>query len=95
MLNSKMNVSVVTEALTSVKNFVEPANREATFTAHDPLIRFTGFDYFFFVVLLGLSILIGFYYGFVSKHKQNNASEYIMGGRSMNIVPIATSLVAS
>lgn len=95
MLNSKINGSVVTEAITSVHNLVDSATTEAAFTVHERIIHFTGYDYFFFVALLILSTLIGYYYGFVSKHKQNNTSEYIMGGRSMKILPIATSLVAS
>lgn len=95
MMNGKINVSVVTEAVTSVHNLLESASTESAFIVQGRLIRFTGFDYFFFIALLVLSTLVGFYYGFVSKHKQNNTSEYLMGGQTMKIVPIATSLVAS
>lgn len=59
------------------------------------LVHFSLMDYSFFVLLLLISALIGVYYGFMSKHKQNNVSEYILGGRSMSILPVATSLVAS
>lgn len=95
MLHGELNVSVVTETITTLKNVFDSASSEAAFAVHDRIVRFTWFDYFFFVALLGLSTLIGFYYGFLSKHKQNNTSEYILGGQSMKILPIATSLVAS
>lgn len=95
MLDGKMNLSVVTETLTTMRNLIDSANTESAFIEHDRMIRFTWLDYFFFVALLGLSTLIGFYYGFVSKHKQNTRAEYILGGRGMAILPIATSLVAS
>jgi solute carrier family 5 (sodium-coupled monocarboxylate transporter), member 8/12 len=39
--------------------------------------------------------LIGIYFGFISKTKQNNTKEYLLGGKSMNFFPIATSLIAS
>lgn len=69
----------------------------ATKRAQDePVVFHFGWpDYAFFVGLLGISTLIGVYYGFFSKHKQNNTAEYIFGGRSMKILPVATSLIAS
>lgn len=64
--------------------------------AGDPVaFHFGWIDYGLFIVLLGISTLIGIYYGFFSKHKQNNMSEYILGGRSMKILPVATSMIAS
>lgn len=59
------------------------------------IFHFSWFDYGLFVSLLGISTLIGIFYGFFSKHKQNNISEYILGGRSMKILPVATSMIAS
>lgn len=59
------------------------------------VFHFSWLDYGFFVGLLSLSALIGIYYGFFSKHKQNNTAEYILGGRSMKIVPVATSMIAT
>lgn len=41
------------------------------------------------------SALIGVYFGFFSKKKQNNTTEYILGGKEMNFFPIAASLIAS
>lgn len=59
------------------------------------IFHFGWLDYGFFVALLGMSTLIGIFYGFFSKHKQNNTNEYILGGRSMKILPVATSQIAS
>lgn len=59
------------------------------------IVYFTFWDYGFFVAVLSLSALIGIYYGYFSKHKQNTTSEYILGGRSLNILPVATSLIAT
>jgi len=39
--------------------------------------------------------LIGIYFGFISKKKQNNTKEYLLGGKQMNFAPIAASLIAS
>lgn len=41
------------------------------------------------------SALIGIYFGFISKNKQNNTEEYLLGGKQMNFFPIAASLIAS
>lgn len=63
---------------------------------HDQIIfHFGWIDYGLFVALLGISTLIGIFYGFFSKHKQNNIAEYIFGGRTMKILPVATSMIAS
>uniref|UniRef100_A0A1B0DEN1 Sodium/solute symporter n=1 Tax=Phlebotomus papatasi TaxID=29031 RepID=A0A1B0DEN1_PHLPP len=52
-------------------------------------------DLVVFVVAFGVSVLIGVYYGFVSKKKQNTPTEYLLGGRRMGIFPVAASLVAT
>ncbi|EDS33850.1 sodium/solute symporter [Culex quinquefasciatus] len=59
------------------------------------VLRFTAFDYGIFVLLLAISVLIGFYFGFVSKIKQNNVEEYLLGGKSMPKFPVAASLIAT
>lgn len=41
------------------------------------------------------SALIGIYFGFISKKKQNSTEEYLLGGKKMNFFPIAASLIAS
>jgi sodium-coupled monocarboxylate transporter 8/12 len=58
-------------------------------------LGFTTFDYCIFVLMMGLSTLIGFYYGFCAKRKQNNTSEYLLGSKSMKIIPVAISLTAT
>lgn len=55
--------------------------------------RFHWEDYFSFIVMLLLCVVIGLYFGFVQKAK--NSQEYLMGGRNMTVLPIATSLLAS
>ena len=57
--------------------------------------RFSKVDYVVFVSLLTVSAVIGVYYGFFSKKKQNNAAEYLLGGKSMQTIPVSISLVAS
>lgn len=52
-------------------------------------------DYTIFICLLSFSALIGIYYGFVAKRKQDNTNEYILGSRTMKMLPIAVSLIVS
>lgn len=54
--------------------------------------KFSLFDYFMFVIMLFLCILIGIYFGFMRNN--NTESDYLMGGRTMSVIPIALSLVA-
>lgn len=51
-------------------------------------------DYVVFVLMLALSALIGVYFAFFAKQKQNTTMEYLMGGKSMGIFPISMSLIA-
>lgn len=57
--------------------------------------RFSAVNYAVFGSMLGLSALIGVYFGFISKKKQDNTVEYLLGGQRMNFFPIAASLIAS
>ncbi|KAF0734737.1 sodium-coupled monocarboxylate transporter 1-like [Aphis craccivora] len=50
-------------------------------------------EYAAFVVMLGLSVVIGLYYGCFSK--QNTVSDYLLGGKHMSVFPITMSLIAS
>lgn len=77
---------------TVVPNFMKADNRTQD---EQVIFHFGWLDYGIFIALLGMSTLIGVFYGFFSKHKQNNTNEYILGGRSMKIIPVATSLIAS
>lgn len=58
-------------------------------------VHFSAIDYGIFTIMLMLSSLIGLYYGFVAKKKQNNTAEYLLGGKKMSIVPIAVSLIVT
>ncbi|XP_065079972.1 sodium-coupled monocarboxylate transporter 1-like [Ochlerotatus camptorhynchus] len=64
-------------------------------SASQVMLRFTEFDYAIFVVLLAISVVIGVYFGFFSKIKQNNVEEYLLGGKSMPKFPVAASLIAT
>lgn len=50
-------------------------------------------EYAAFAVMLGLSVVIGLYYGCV-EGKQNTVSEYLLGGKHMSVLPITMSLIA-
>lgn len=59
------------------------------------VMQFSTIDYVLFVGLLLLSTVIGIYYGFLAKTKQNTVKQYLLGGKTMHIVPISMSLIAS
>ncbi|XP_059477404.1 sodium-coupled monocarboxylate transporter 2-like [Neocloeon triangulifer] len=56
---------------------------------------FSLIDYSVFGGMLLISALIGIYFAFFAKQKQNTTKEYLMGGKSMGIFPISMSLIAS
>ncbi|XP_069692129.1 sodium-coupled monocarboxylate transporter 1-like [Periplaneta americana] len=56
---------------------------------------FSWLDFLVFGIMLCLSALIGVYFAFFAKKKQNTTSEYLMGGKTMGIFPISMSLIAS
>lgn len=51
-------------------------------------------DYTLFTGLLGVSVLIGIYFGCFGK-KQNSTTEYLLGGKTMTWFPVSMSLIAS
>ena len=55
-------------------------------------IHFDFAEYIVFVIMLAMSALIGVYYGWY-KGNQNTVSEYMLGGKSMSVFPIAMSLI--
>ena len=55
---------------------------------------FTAWDYVIFAVVLAIAAAIGLYYG-CTGNKQNSTSEFLMAGRSMSVMPVALSLLAS
>lgn len=54
--------------------------------------RFSWMDYIVFVLMLAISAVVGVYWGFMKK--QTTQSDYLLGGRNMQVVPVAMSLVA-
>lgn len=60
-----------------------------------PDARFTAIDYGIFIVMLIGSALVGVYYGFVAKKKQNNTAEYLLGEHQITLIPIGVSLIVS
>lgn len=56
--------------------------------------RFDLLDYVVFGGMLAASALIGIYFAFFAKQKQNTTKEYLMGGKTMGIFPMSMSLVA-
>lgn len=60
---------------------------------NDGTLQFTSYDYGTSVVLLTFSALIGVYYGFIAKQKQNNPTEYLLGSKSIGLFPISISLI--
>jgi sodium-coupled monocarboxylate transporter 8/12 len=56
-------------------------------------VSFSWYDYILFSVMLVFSALIGIYFGCFGS-KQSTANEYLMGGKTMKVIPIAISLVA-
>jgi solute carrier family 5 (sodium-coupled monocarboxylate transporter), member 8/12 len=51
-------------------------------------------DYLVFCALMLTSAMIGSYFAFFAKQKQNTTKEYLTGGKNMGIFPITMSLVA-
>lgn len=62
---------------------------------HMDVLYFKAMDYALFSLLIVLSCVIGLYYGFFAKRKQNTTEQYMLGGKKMNIFAVSASLVAS
>lgn len=58
------------------------------------VVYFDWLDYLVFGAMLLFSALIGVYFAFFAKKKQNTTAEYLMGGKTMGIFPISMSLIA-
>ena len=56
--------------------------------------RFTVWDYVIFAVILAIASVIGLYHGCIG-NRQNSIAEFLMAGRSMSVLPVALSLLAS
>ncbi|KAK4876634.1 hypothetical protein RN001_009140 [Aquatica leii] len=55
---------------------------------------FSWLDYIVFGSMLGISVIIGIYFALCG-NRQNSADEYLKGGKTMKVLPIAVSLIAS
>ncbi|XP_053664928.1 sodium-coupled monocarboxylate transporter 1-like [Anopheles marshallii] len=64
-------------------------------SAPEQRLLFSAVDYVIFFSMLGMSALIGVYYGFFAKQKQNNTAEYLLGSKQMKVFPVAMSLTAT
>lgn len=70
-------------------------NETRSFIGHElRQLTFGWTDYTLFTGLLGISVLIGIYFGCFGK-KQDNTTEYLLGGKSMSCFPVGMSLIAS
>ncbi|KAI4470149.1 sodium-coupled monocarboxylate transporter [Holotrichia oblita] len=77
-----------------VLNISDPSTRAAPdILMSMPKIEFSWYDYGLFSVMLLGSMLIGIYFGFIKP--QVTATDYLMGGKKMKVLPVALSMVAS
>lgn len=58
-------------------------------------LSFSNVDYVLFAAMMLLSLLIGLYYGFFAKRKQNTTVEYLLGSKNLKVLPTAISLTAT
>lgn len=56
-------------------------------------LTFSWTDYALFILMFGVSIAVGIYYGFFAK-QQKTTDSYLLGNKKMNFLPVAMSLVA-
>ena len=55
---------------------------------------FKPFDIVIFLIMLGVSALIGIYQALMARGSREVVKEYLTGGRNMSIFPISMSLIA-
>jgi solute carrier family 5 (sodium-coupled monocarboxylate transporter), member 8/12 len=58
-------------------------------------LSFATIDYWLFGGMMFLSFMIGVYFGFIRKKKQNTTAEYLLGSKNMKVWPTAISLTAT
>ncbi|KAJ4433272.1 hypothetical protein ANN_15531 [Periplaneta americana] len=63
-------------------------------TGDEKMLMFGWLDFIFFILMLGLSTLIGIYFGIWGK-KEDTPKEYLHGGKTMSTAPVAVSLMSS
>lgn len=91
----KENMAQTNDSEIGILSTVFDNVNSSTFSSSRPVMHFSLLDYVLFVAMLLLSSLVGVYYGFLAKTKQNTVKEYLLGGKTMHIVPISMSLIAS
>ncbi|XP_069699580.1 sodium-coupled monocarboxylate transporter 1-like [Periplaneta americana] len=69
-------------------------NITQSISEQEALQRFGWPDYSIFALMLLVSTMIGIYFGFWGK-KEDTPDEYLRGGKKMNLIPVAVSLVVS
>lgn len=60
---------------------------------HKAKITFSWYDYGLFGAMLTVSAMIGIYFGCFGT-KQSTTGEYLLGGKTMKVLPVVISLVA-
>ncbi|KAH3802740.1 hypothetical protein DPMN_156420 [Dreissena polymorpha] len=62
----------------------------------DEVRKFQALDWVLFALMLGISAVIGIFYAVKEfLNKNSNNADYLMGGRNMQLVPVATSILVS
>lgn len=56
-------------------------------------LKFSWHDHLIFILMLCISVVIGIYHGYIS-HKVKSVTSYLLGDKSMGILPVAGSLIA-
>jgi Na+/proline symporter len=56
-------------------------------------MTFSPVEYVVFFGMLGVSALIGVYFGLIKGH-QDTVVEYMLGGKKMSVIPVSLSLLA-
>lgn len=59
------------------------------------MLEFDIIEYSVFIFMLGVSTLIGVYFGFIKKKEQDTVEGYLLGGKQMELFPIGMSLISS
>ncbi|XP_047115232.1 sodium-coupled monocarboxylate transporter 2-like [Schistocerca piceifrons] len=60
-----------------------------------PGLRFGWLDHMVFGLMLAVSLVVGVYFGVCGRAKNTAKVDYLHGGKSMSVLPVAVSLVAS
>lgn len=84
---------------------METKEQESVEDVSNSMKRFGTADYAVFICMLLTCSIVGLYFGYQDHKKQKNdklkqrrgsaAADYLMGGRNMQVFPVAMSLVAS